>query len=288
MRNKFDNFLLTFLWLTITTLVSCFWFNIKFGFNIFAQADWNYLAYMQATQQSINPLFYISLIISVFIAIFGLYMLIRPRRRKIKLKNDQNETPEIATSDASHAPNIFAHVYERPKRLNTQHILSVPTTPTNSAVQTVLPPNIPLTAPTEPVQKWDKKEIASIFESAGYTTKPTPKIQGLQTILFAIGTNETLWIGAADCEPAQLQKRIETIQQVFADTLEDIEIKINAFVLNSVPLQSTPEILTFDKVETLREYITAHPNEPLSDEEKENFEAFSGYISTVIEYLGRI
>ncbi len=301
MKNKFDKFLLIFLWLTIATLATCFWFNIKFGFNIFSKANWDYLAYMQASQQSVTPLFYISLIISVFLSIFGLYLLLRPRRRIIKIstKTQHNQDTNISITShqqASTGTNYFAPVPERPKRLNQQQILPVPT---NQPIQRSATHTIPTTAPVSTAQntilrptisesKWDKQEITNIFKSAGYVIKHTPKIEGLQTILFAIGTNETIWIGATDCDTATLSHRIDTIQQIFSDTLEDIEIGINAFILNQSPITPTTNILTFDNINALDKYIKAHPNPQPTTAEQENFDAFSSYISTVIEYLGRI
>ncbi|MDO4423576.1 MAG: hypothetical protein Q4C08_02135, partial [Pseudomonadota bacterium] len=76
MNNKLDKILLATLWLTASTLVTCFWFNIRFGFNIFSGAHWRHLAYMQATQTPVSGAFYISIIASVVITMFGLYMLI--------------------------------------------------------------------------------------------------------------------------------------------------------------------------------------------------------------------
>lgn len=304
MRNKFDKFLLTLLWLTVATLATCFWFNIRFGFNIFSKSNWEYLAYMQASQHAVNPLFYISLILSVFLSIFGLYLLLRPRYRKIKIPATTQKTKtEKDTNTAPQTPqpsaNYFAPVPERPKRLNTQPILPVPTNQSNShSVVSTAPITAPVSntqntfvapvAPVAPESKWNKQEITNIFESAGYVIKPTPKINGLQTILFAIGANETIWIGATDCDPGTLSSRIDTVQQIFSDTLEDIDITINAFVLNTVPTTPTTNILTFDNIETLSEYIKAHPNPKPTAEDQEDFDAFSSYISTVIEYLGRI
>ena len=298
MRNKFDKFLLTLLWLSIALLGTCFWFNIKFGFNIFSKANWNYLAYMQASQQPINTTFYISLAVCIFISIFGLYLLLRPRYRKIKLAKSTTTNTSPTTNEQLTNPYSYAPVQERPKRLNVQHI-PLPTTLTQSGAQPDAPVALPVpqTTPTAPAptsapvaseSKWNKAEITAIFESAKYIIKNTPKISGLQTILFAIGTDETVWIGAADCAPEQLSKRIDVVQQVFADTLEDIEIKINGFVLNSTLPESTSGILVFDNTEHLREYVNKHPNTPPSADEEENFEAFSSYITTVIEYLGRI
>lgn len=307
MKNKFDKILLTFLWLIIALLGTCFWFNTRFGFNIFSKANWDYLAYMQASQQPISPIFYTSLIASVFVLILGLYILHRPRYRKIKLhtsaptitrtttesptKNHPAPIPAKQEQPTTQHPSPMTgfSTLERPKRLNTGLTLPVPT---EQSVAPITAPVITtgsamISAPTE-TSKWDKTEITNIFKDAGYEPKETPKIKGLQTILFAIGSNETIWIGATDCQPNELSKRIETIQQVFSDTLEDIEITINGFILNSTPPQPTSDILVFDNTETLRDYINAHRNTPLPPDEMENFEAFSSYISTVIEYLGRL
>ena len=294
MKNKFDNILLSTLWLTIALLGTSLWFNIMFGFNIFSKANWNHLAYMQAAQQPINNVFYLSLTVSVFITIFGLYLLIRPRYRKIKLHTpSQPQASPTITKPVSN--ETWAIALERPKRLNTGLSLPTPAVPSDNDAPVYraapVPSSTNLTAPVAPntpASNWDKSEISKIFEDAKYTIKPTPKIQGLPTLLFAIGSDETVWIGAGDCQPADLSKRIEAIQQVFYDTLDDVDITVNGFILNKTAPHATPDILVFDSTESLRNYINAHPNTPPDPEKADTFEAFSSYISTVIEYLGQI
>lgn len=85
MKIRIDNILLCILWLLAITLGTSFWFNTVFGFNIFSTNHWQYLAYLQAAHTPIKTGFYISMVVIVFIAIFGLYLVVRPRRRKIRL-----------------------------------------------------------------------------------------------------------------------------------------------------------------------------------------------------------
>lgn len=308
MKNKLDNILLSILWLSAATLVTCFWFNIKFGFNIFSGAHWRHLAYMQATQTPVNTIFYISIITFIIVAISGLYLLLRPRHRKIILpihdtanhsnkpvKQSTEKNKEITALSARHPTPTTQPIthkipetgLSRPPRLNLGASLlnqteSFATSPTSAPA----PSQKNLLA--HPIT--GSSEINEIFESAGYTLKKTPKIGSLQTSLIAIGTNETLWIGAVGVETSALQTAIDSVQQIFSDTLDDIEINVHGFIVSardsSAP--SAPNILIFDNTDTLRNYISKHPNTPPSADDIENFEAFSSYISTVIEYLGKM
>lgn len=313
MKNKLDNILLSTLWLSATTLVACFWFNIKFGFNLFSGAHWRHLAYMQANQAPVNTTFYIFIITFIVIAISGLYLLLRPRIRKITLpirdtghhssapikqpKETNKTTRPIPTHQHPQSPQPTATKIpesglSRPPRLNLGASLlnqteafSTPTTFTPVAPIAPTPQTAQQSQPATNIPEVDK-----IFESAGYTLKKTPRIGNVQTSLFAIGTEETLWIGAVGIETSALQTAIDSVQQIFSDTLEDIEINVHGFVISArdASAPTAPNILVFDSADTLRNYINEHPNTPPSADEMENFEAFSSYISTVIEYLGKM
>ena len=307
MNNKLDNFLLAILWLVASTLGVCFWFNIRFGFNIFSSAHWQHLAYMQASQISVSPLFYISMVISVIVTIFGLYLLIRPRFRKIRIpirhitrarakrasntgtgRETSQQTPQTtqplsttqsATDVQSTVPTTTSHVPPRPPRLNisaTPQVYNAPTTQHAPATHTN--------------SNADWPEIREIFESAGYTVKNNPRTDNIQTALFAIGTNETVWIGAVGVPTIALRSAIKTLNQIFSDTLDDIVINVTGFVVSApdASAPNAPEILTFDTTGDLRQYMSEHPNPPLGEDDSENFDAFSSYMSTVIEYLGKI
>ena len=128
-----------------------------------------------------------------------------------------------------------------------------------------------------------------MFESAGYVYKGAPRIRGVQIATIAIGTGEVLWIGAVGVNNADMQRAVQTLSGVFSDTLDDIEIHINPFIITpSDTADSDTGILQFANVDQLREYIMAHPNTPVDAEESENFDAYSGYIGTVVDYIGKI
>lgn len=296
MNKKIDNLLLGVLWLIAATLITCFWFNTIYGFNIFYGAHWDYLARTQATNATIKPSFYLSMIACTTIAISGLYILIRPKFRHIKLRK-HIEKPHIKTTNItttqqttnvqSPAPTIDMGL-TRPARLNIPGNLSQSD---NTIPVAPIAPISTATQLTSPAPKKDYPELREMFESAGYVIKPAPKISGIQTDLLAIGTNETVFIGGVNISTADLEKAIKTMQQVFFDTLDDIEITIVGFVVEPTEITETkhiPEILTFDTFDELREYVSEHPNEEPDDDMRENFEAFSTYISTVIDYIGKL
>jgi hypothetical protein len=301
MRDKLDNFLLATLWLLASTLGICFWFNIRFGFNIFSSAHWHHLAYMQASQNPVSPAFYISMVISVIVVICGLYLLIRPRFRKFKIpvreisKPAQNIQPQQTTQP----------IAQQPATIQTPTVAQTPApTPEPAPVATdptlTRPPRLNIALipqlhsaplPQQPIQTPSQSsELREIFHGAGYTVKNNPRIGTVQTELFAIGTNEVLWIGAVGIPTTNLQRAIDTVNQIFSDTLDDIVINVNGFVISApdATAPGAPDILTFDKIDPLRQYINEHRNPPLGEDDNGNFDAFSAYISTVIDYLGKI
>lgn len=316
MREKLDNFLLSFLWIIVATLGACFWFNIRFGFNIFSGAHWRHLAYMQATQTPVHPIFYVSMIVAVVVLLGGLYILVKPRIRKIKFahKNIQHTntppqtTPQAATPTPkpTPAPHPITHPLPAVTPAVTQVIESAPTpTPTPQPISTPGPSmarparlnvpaspvwNLPDASKATPAtaQPQDWPELREIFDSAGYTTKETPRIGNVRIALLAIGADENLWIGAVGISTEAMKTATEKLHNIFIDTLEDIEIHIHGFVISATDGASPthPEILTFDTPDALRQYMSGHTNPSLTEDERENFDAFSTYISTVVEYLG--
>lgn len=295
MKDKLDNILLSLLWLLASALGTCFWFNIRFGFNIFSSAHWRHLAYMQANQTPITPAFYISIVTSILIILIGLYILLRPQYRRITLPIRDKKPTQTSSQQQTVTPNNQPDPtinMVRPARLNVSPApiatTTAPTAPIQTPQQTSPVQNTSHFAPPTPSNDWP--QLREIFETAGYTIKKAPKINSTQTALLAIGSQETLWIGAVGIDTATMQRATDTMTQIFSDTLEDIYININAFVLSApdASAPSAPDILTFDSMETLRKYINEHKNTPPDDTDQENFEAFSSYISTVVEYLGKI
>ena len=95
-------------------------------------------------------------------------------------------------------------------------------------------------------------------------------------------------MGAVGISTSQMQSCVNKLVQLFHDTLEDIEINVNAFVLNPTDTASDSDILTFDTIDSLRDYMNTHRNAPLAADDAENFAAYSEYITTVIEYIGKL
>lgn len=312
MKNKIEHILIGLLWLLAVTLGASFWFNMRFGFNLFSASHWGYLSYLQAAQMPVRASFYVSLALTLFIMILGMYVLLHPRFRKIKFpRRDISGTatknrPVPATTNvaapvvvtppaepqsapaATSAP-LASPAPQRPPRLNMPTMTNFAATPTVPTSGSPLPGGDFVTsAPANTAQ--DSPEIREIFTSAGYTIKKNPKIGDLTPNLFAIGTNETLWIGAIGVETSRLRNAMDKLGQIFSDTLDDIYINMNGFIIGA-PDAATSEfedILMFDSVAALRDYMAAHPNPPLPADDEGNFDAYSAYIGTVIDYIGKI
>lgn len=338
MTNKINNILLSILWTTAITLGACFWFNTMFGFNLLSGAHWHHLAYMQASQNPVKAIFYISLVCFVIILIYGWYIVIRPnlqtirRTRKIHTKQQQPAksttppAPAPAPMPVAESAPIPVTEPEQPITEQTTQLTPAPVpvpyassdnTQTNATLESeahlTRPPRLNLsiqtnhtpalnnnqTAVTTPTtftptqseaQPADWMHLGDIFTDAGYTVKNAPNINGLQTSLMAIGTNENVWIGAVGIKTNIFNAALNVVRQVFADTLEDIEITVHGFIISAPDATNpaSPDILTFDSPNNLREYMNKHRNPPLPSDDNGNFDAFSSYISTVIDYLEKL
>lgn len=302
MNRKFDNILLSMLWLIASTLGVCFWFNTKFGFDIFSRSHWQHLAYMQASQQPIQTSFYISLIVSVFIMIIVLHNLIRPRFRKIKFKQNQPQSSMIYVQKTSEtknqqpqqqmAVNKPAQIQPssgpmtRPPRLNISQNTMRP--PQNTA-HIVAPPMQPARQQNPQSMQPIINDLKKIFTSTGYTVTKNPTAPNTHISLVAIGSGEKLWIGGVGISVQQMQTTINKLQQIFSDTLDEIIIDLSGFIVSPNRSDNTPagNILTFNTVQELYQYMSAHKN-PTEDTDPESIRAFETYINTVMDYIGKI
>ncbi|MBP3316221.1 MAG: hypothetical protein J6L70_01300 [Alphaproteobacteria bacterium] len=298
MNKKIDNILIGVLWLLGVTLGTCFWFNTRFGFNLFSNAHWQYLATQQATRTPVSFWFYFSLVASVFIGLFGLYLLIRPRKRRINLtphpapSPTQNKTPDTTPAPLG-APTTSAPILSRPPRLNiapSNTFAAAPQTPVVATPATPTPAITNTTNAPAPTAAIDLSELREIFSSAHYVLKREPFINGKRMDILAIGTGEVLYLGASNISTSDMQSCANKLAHIFSDTLDGVDIYITAFVINPTDgaSPSAPDILTFDSIENLGQYMREHPNPPLPADDDGNFDAYSDYISTVIEYIGKL
>lgn len=302
MNKKIDNILLGTLWLIASTLAACFWFNTKFGFDIFSRSHWQHLAYMQASQKPVQISFYLSLIIFVFIILFVLYILVHPKFRKIKITQNQPQSSMMYIHKTSET--------QLPKK---QSLEKKPNQEPSQPIQLVRPPrlNIPqntmrppqntthIVAPpvqhvitqqnTTPQTQLIINDLKKIFTSTGYTITKKPTIPNNPVSLVAIGAFENLWIGGVGVSVQQMQNVINKLEQIFSDTLDEILININGFIVSPNLSDNTPagKILTFNTTQELYLYMSAHKN-LTDDTDQESIRAFETYINTVMDYIGKI
>jgi hypothetical protein len=285
MRKQIDHFLLGLLWLLASGLGASFWFNTKFGFNIFYIPHWRYLGRLQASKTAIDPAFYVSMAIIAFLALGGLYLIARPRFRKVNFvpkrpdadKSDPAPRPHANSDAPTDTPAIGASVAPmRPPRL-IQSIASAPRPAPTAPISA--PPPAAIEAPG------DFAEIREVFEQAGFVIKKPPQIGGLRPALMAIGSDETLWIGAVGTPPSRLAAAAEKMNGIFTETLEDIKITIRTFVIG--PGDPADGVEIFDSIDALRDYMNDHGNRPLGENETEDFEAYSEYVDTVSDYFNK-
>ncbi|MBP5708065.1 MAG: hypothetical protein J6W79_03655 [Alphaproteobacteria bacterium] len=246
----------------------------------------------------------------VLVTVIGLYVLLQPRRRYIVMPIIDRSTPPAPNIEPVNEPipepqtppkepiqvETPPKTAEKPNEPVSQ---PTPTTPNLSRPPRLNIPNVsrapmptvplkstPSIAPGNTTQ--DNAEIQNIFESNGYIVKGSPRIKGIQTSVIAIGNEEVLWIGANGISTADMQRTVDTLNGVFTDTLEDIEIHIHAFIIGATD-NDTGDIMHFANIDELRAYIQSHPNSPGDDEDDaENMDAYSAYIGTVVDYIRKI
>ena len=298
MKNKLDHFLLALL-LGISTLLGLsFWLNIRFGFNLFYQEHWVELAKLQASQTPIAPGFYISIIAAILIFMIGIYVIYMPRKKTHSSTIPQPtidiatvNTPVAKTNDKTDSSVLMPNItMSRPPRLNLPTNMAQVIAQRNNqpqSQQTILPtPEINQTPQNTPDQNQYNSTVAQIFSDNGYVVKPNAKISVFTPNLFAIGPNEVLWIGAIDTKIEDIQRAVEKLQSVFTETLEDIQINITPFILDTLNQhQQNDSILIFKTIDELKKFITENPAKPLTDTEQDNFDSYSEYIDTVLQYV---
>ena len=119
-----------------------------------------------------------------------------------------------------------------------------------------------------------------------FIVKKKPKISGFTPNLFALGADEIIWIGGVDCDIDKLNKAIERLESTFEETLEDITIIVNAFLIDTVgKYNSDDRIHIFHSIDELKQYISENPGNPIDDSNREDFDAYSDYIDTVLTLL---
>ncbi len=305
MKKYLESFLSVILLGTSVLLGLAFWLNIKFSFNLFSAQHWNELAKLQAAHIPVNNVFYISVGLAVFLFIFGSYIIFRPNFRKIFKKQTKN-TKNAPEQTVTHTAPI-----NETKKIDTPAPVSKPAVSISQPPKLHLPQNMaaiaaakyqntdaqqPVSAPKQQpapssanrVTIYDE-QIAEIFTNNAYLVKTNPTISGFTPNLFAIGNNEVAWIGATDCDINVLQHAIDKLKSVFKETLPDIPITLYAFMLDTKhTYNSTDSIFVFHTIDELAEFISQSQGAEIPESDQENFDAYSDYIDTIIQYIKNV
>ena len=296
MNNKLERLLLAFL-LGISILLGLsFWLNTFFGFNLFLKEHWNEVSHLQAEQVPIADGFYVSIGFALFLFVFGLYLIYMPALKRIYKKTFHQEQ-----TIAPAAPVVTQEVKEEQ-----------PATETTGGIPLSRPPRLNLPKNTaklaaakheeminQPVSSATKKDtqsvspynsiLAQIFTDAGFTVKTPSVIAKFTPNLFAIGPNEVIWLGAVDADMNGLTKAITELDSIIKTSLDDVEIYINAFMIDTMGQQQPNDfVMVFKSVDELKTFVQNNPADKLTEDDQENFAAYSEYIDTILQYVKNI
>lgn len=267
-----------------------FWLNIRFNFNIFSKYHWHELARLQVSHTPIDSAFYISIGIALFLFILGLYMIFKPRFRKISLQqnNIAPSEPVIKQSATENQKTTSSNpvMPQQPPRLNLPKNMAAVAAQQHQ-INMTQNATTPQSGKTESnrVTIYDN-QLSQIFSDAQYLVKPNIYINGFKSNLFAIGHDEILWIGAVDCDINLFKTALEKLKAIFAETLEDIPITVYPFILDNKRIYDSDEdILVFHDIKDITNTLSQNPNPKTPDMDQENFDAYSDYIDTIIQYF---
>lgn len=301
--DRLNFLLLGTLWTLAIVLILYFWLNTAYSFDMFSNAHWQLVSTLQAEHQHIASGFYIAFIAAIIMDIIGLYLLFRPRFRKINFNtqsaqrplpphidkiepvSEQTPAPKTTTETEpektpdSESVKASDPLMVRPPRLHIQ----MPTAKTRPVTATQN--TQPIAKRSTPAARYTD-EIRAIFEKYKFRVLTPKPVANVSLSLIALGANETLWIGANDISHEKMADVMLAFKTVFTETLEDIEIDINAFIINPTDNDHVEAILDFNSIQELNDAIQNIPNEPESGDEEGNMDAFAGYIETVLTYLG--
>ncbi len=141
-----------------------------------------------------------------------------------------------------------------------------------------------------PVDESTYTKISKIYDAltdAGYQISDLIKINGKYPAVIAIGTNEKLFVATLIDDYDVLQNTLKRIELCFADTLEGLYIDTRILCVTNRDINvDDNKVLRFANINALEKYLMAHENvRPITQQDKENFDAYAEYISTAVAYL---
>lgn len=128
--------------------------------------------------------------------------------------------------------------------------------------------------------------IYDIFIKSNYTICDLIRIDGKYPAVVAAGTDEKLFIGTINVDNEILERMLKRIELCFADTLDKIPIDTRVLCIGGQKTSNSGKIIHFASTDALDKYMAARQNiRPKTNFDKETFDAYAEYITTVMEYL---
>lgn len=283
MRRYPETFLSSILLGTSVLLGLSFWLSSQFRFNLFSAYHWNELAKLQTSHAHVPVGFYIALGTALFVFMFGLYMIFKPKLRKTS-ENKSNLTPPnvapVVKEPPISQPQPYNPLSQQPPKLQLPSNIKELVEKKHAEFLSNQPKPKPIH-----VTEYDAK-LAEIFTNNSYVVKPNITISDFTSNLFAIGTDEVAWFGAVDCDINTFTNAINKLKSVFEETIDGVPINVLPFILDTKKLYDTDEnILVFHDIEDLNNAISQNPNPSVYGENKEVFDLYSNYIDGIITYI---
>jgi len=308
---KRDRFFISVLWIIAVALMSSWFFDVMWSFNIFARAHWRYLSELQVSG-AVDRWFYISLAAFAALGLVVLLILTAPWGERndaaatgIALDRQEKKSP-VAPVVAG--PGALV----RPAGLDRGSVF-IP--PVKQGFEMPAIGNLP----AAPAASGKISAINGMLESAGFFARSAPKVGGLRLDFWSIGPGEILVAGLFVDEPGditafeggasswranghafespvwKLTGAVQKLTTLFGELIgEDLKIEVLPFVFvsgkitNKDSVQSIWDALkieVFDDMDALERFIDRHRAPQLTEEERGEFEAFDTFINTVAEHF---
>jgi hypothetical protein len=309
---KKERFLLSVLWANAMALFAAWFFNVSFGFNVFSRAHWRYLSELQISGV-VDRWFYTSIAALAVIGIAGMYLMIVPWHRRIRIQKTGSATETYAPPEPAAAPRENPLNPSKPPRLNLNNVF-IPTKRERA--------EIPVSKPAVAAAGSEKIGIIKdMLARAGFVAKNPPSIDGIRPDFWAIGADEALVVGLFSGESGEitaaeggksmwsadgrsfqspvwrLTAAVQSIEALFLEVVDEgLKINVLPFVFSNGHIANKDGVRAvwdalgvkvFDDIGVFGDFLESRRPRELGEDERGDFGAFSDFIDTVSDHFDR-
>jgi hypothetical protein len=310
---KKERFLLSVLWMNAMALFAAWFFNVSFGFNMFRRSHWRYLSELQISGV-VDGWFYISIAGLAVVGIVGMYLMIVPWHRRIRIQ----KTGFVAETSARSAPAAASQANplnpSKPPRLNLNNVF-IPTKRERAEIPVSGKPAV------EAVRPEKIGIIKDMLARAGFVAKNPPSIDGIRPDFWAIGADEALVVGLFSDESGEitaaeggksvwsaagrsfqspvwrLTSAVQSLEALFLEVVDDgLKINVLPFVFSNGHIANKDGVRAvwdalgvrvFDDIGVFGDFLESRRSRELGEDELGDFGAFSDFIDTVSDHFDR-